>query len=538
MTKLKGYDIMTLLPSPFGSVAHSLALTLRAAKESGAGRIDLPKDVYHVYADEAAAPVLCVSNHGFNGFKSTALAIEEMENLTVDGNGSTFILHGAMDFAIVSKSKNITIKNLTVTCADTCNFQGKVIEAAGGCVTVELEEHPPLELHGDLLMQKFGMEYEPMTRTLDFVPETKEFRRGTGDNNFGMPLQDLRKTLDGNILRLYDVPVMPPVGDTIVFAMSRRCNQAFLLSHSENVTVENVTIHTCWGMGLIAQKCRNVTLRGLAVTPEGNRCWSSGQDATNFANCSGKIIIENCLFENQLDDATNLHGIYTRIEKVVGNQILVRYVHHQARGFDVYDEGDRIQMLDAKTGRPTAFAYIAGVEVLNPDLTALTLRDVSGDILPSMVVENLSDEADALLQNNIVRSNRARGFLIGIKGKVEIRNNHFCSPGAAIQFEASSDRWMESGSVQDVVIEDNFFDDCMYGKSKWKGVIDVDKRPVVVEDFYFHDKIVIRRNRFTQTEKPCVWAENVGDLIFENNEYICPVPVEAEHCIVNGVKVD
>lgn len=529
---------MTFIRSPFDSAAHSLTRTLQAAKENKESRIDLPKDTYHIYADEAATQVICVSNHGFNGFKSAALSIEGMEDLTVDGNGSTFILHGAMDFAIVSKSKNITIRNLTVTCAESCNFQGKVTEASNGCVTVELETHPPLELLGNMLVQKFGMQYEPMTRTLDFIPETRSIRDGTGDDNFGAPFQSLRKTLDGNTLRLYDVPVMPPVGDIIVFAMSRRCNQAFLLSHSQDVTLENVTVHTCWGMGLIAQKCRNVTLRGFSVTPEGERCWSSGQDATNFSNCSGRIVIENCLFEHQLDDAANLHGIYTRIEKVVDDRILVRYVHHQARGLDIYDVGDYIQMMDARTGKPTAFAHVAGVEVLNPDLTALTLRDVSGDILPAMVVENLSDEADALLQNNTVRNNRARGFLIGIKGKVEIRNNHFCSSGAAIQFEASLDRWMESGSVRDVVIEDNFFDNCLHGKSKWQGVIDVGKRPAVVEDFYFHDKIVIRGNRFTQPEKPCIWAENVKELIFEDNEYVCPVPVEAEYCFVNGEKFD
>ena len=154
------------------------------------------------------------------------------------------------------------------------------------------------------------------------------------------------------------------------------------------------------------------------------------------------------------------------------------------------------------------------------------------------MVENLSDAPDALLSSNIVRNNRSRGFLIGVKGKVEIRNNHFHNSGAAIQFEASADRWMESGSVRDVVIEDNFFDDCMYGKSKFQGVIDVGRRPVVLRDFYFHDRIAIRNNRFTQRHIPCVWAENVGDLIFDGNVYTCPVPVVAEHCVVNGEKVD
>ena len=529
---------MTFVQSPFASVAHSLTCTLREAKKNHASRIDLPKDTYHIYADEAATQVVCVSNHGFNGYKSAALSLEGMADLTIDGNGSTFVLHGAMDFAIVSNCKNITIRNLTVTCADSCNFQGIVTEAADGCVAIALENAPGVELHGDLLMQKFGMQYEPVTRTLNYITATKELRPGSGDNNFGAPLQAFRKSLEGNVLRIYDVSVLPQVGDTIVFATSRRCNQAFLLSHSQDLTLEDVTVHTCWGMGLIAQKCRNVTLRSFRVTPESNRCWATGQDATHFTNCSGKILVENCLFENQLDDAINLHGIYTRIEKVLEDRILVRYVHHQAQGVDIYEVGDRLQMMDPKTQRPTAFAEVAAVEVLNPEMTVLNLCNATGDILPGMVAENLSDAPDALLRNNVVRSNRARGFLLGVKGKVEIRNNHFHSPGAAIQFEASPDRWMESGSVRDVLIEDNFFDDCMYGKSKFQGVIDVGRRPMALEGFYFHQRIAIRNNRFTQQHAPCVWAENVGELIFADNTFCCPTALVAEHCIVNGETVD
>ncbi|MBQ8814913.1 MAG: right-handed parallel beta-helix repeat-containing protein [Lachnospiraceae bacterium] len=497
----------------------------------------IPQGIYHIYADECAAPVVCVTNHGHNGFKSTAMAIEEMSNLTIDGCGSRFVLHGAMDFAIIRGSKNITVRNLTVTCADTCNFQGKVTGAENGNVTIALEEHPPLILHGDALVQTFGSQWEPMVRTLDYVTETGELRRGTGDVHFGVPFQQIKKVLDGDVLYLYDVPDMPEVGDTIVFMMPRRCNQAFLLDHSENILLENVTVHTCWGMAVVAQKCKNVTVRACKVTPEDGRCWSAGQDATHFVNCRGKITIEDCCFENQLDDAANLHGIYTLIEKVIGNRILVRYAHAQTRGIDIYDVGDHIQMMDRETQQPSAFANVAEVEILNPDLTILTLSDVEGEITPGMIVESLSDQADALICNNIIRNNRARGMLVAVKGRVEIAGNHFHSGGAAIQFESDPLKWFESGSVRDVLIADNFFDDCRHGK--WcRAVIDINKRPKTVEDFYYHDTIVIRNNRFTQCEAPCVWADNVKNLVFEENEYICSIPFKAEHCIVNGEKAD
>lgn len=526
---------MKLLTSPFASTAHALAMTIRAAKAAGEHEITIPQDTYHIYAEESPAPVLCVANHGHNGYKSTAIAIEDIDDLTIDCGGSTFILHGRMDFAIISRSKNITIRNATVTCADTCNFQGTVVAVdENNTVTIELEEHPPLIVHGDTIFQKFeDSELEAMGRTLDYVPETREIRRGSGDNNFGVAFGKLRKELDGDTIRLFDVPVAPPVGDTIVFTMSRRCNQAFLLSRSANVLLENITVHTCWGMGFIAQKCTNVTIHGCAVTPEGNRCWSAGQDATHFVNCRGTVTVEDCRFENQLDDGVNLHGIYTLIERVADNQILVRYAHFQAQGIDIYTPGDRIQILERESQQPLGYATVAAVEVLNPALTVLTLEGVEGKLEAGMIVENLSDEADAYIRRNIFRNNRARGMLIAAKGHIEITDNHFHSGGAAIQFESDPIHWFECGGVNDVLIADNFFDDCKHGK--WsRAVIDINKRRKTVDGFYFHDTIAIRNNRFTQPEAPCVAADNVGNLVFADNAYTCAVPVEATHSVVNG----
>lgn len=531
---------MILKTSPFGSVAHALAMTLCEAKKTGAREIIIPRDTYHIYANEASAPVLCVANHGHNGYKSAALAIEDMEDLTVDGGGSTFILHGCMDFAIVSRSKNITIKNLTVRCADTCNFQGKVVSSENGDVVIKLEEHPKLELHGKHIFQKFfDNNWEPMGRTLDYVTETRELRRGSGDENFGMKFKDIPKEYDAenDVLTLHEVPVMPPVGDTIVFTMSRRCNQAFLLSHSENVTVEDVTVGTCWGMGFLAQKCENVTIRRCAVTPDEGRCWSAGQDATHFVNCRGKVVIEDSRFENQLDDAVNLHGIYTLVEKVAGDQILVRYAHFQTRGIDIYAPGDRIQILERESQQPLGFANIAAVEVLSPDLTVLTLTGAEGEIREGMIVENLSDEVGALIRGNLIRNNRARGMLIAAKGHIEITDNHFHSGGSAIQFESDPMHWFECGGVHDVLIARNFFDDCRHGK--WsRAVVDINKRRKVVDGFYYHDTIAVRDNRFTQTNVPCVCADNVGNLVFADNEYTCETPLVAAHCVVNGEIVE
>lgn len=530
---------MKLLTSPFGSMGHALAATIEAARSSGDKYIDIPCGEYHIYKEESAVTVLCVSNHGHNGYKSAALLIEDFDGLTVDGNGSTFIMHGCMDFAIVNRSKNITIKNLTVTCADTCNFQGKVVSSSPELVEIALEKHPKLTRYGYALFEDIEHEKVPFTRTLEYDPATKKLRRGLGDENFGKKFfNSFDLKLDGDTLYIPNVPVPPVVGNIIVFTISRRIGQAFLAARSENVVFENITVHTCWGMAFISQKCTNITIRSCKVTPEGENCWSAGQDATHFVNCRGMVTIEDCLFENQLDDAVNLHGIYTLIEKIADNKIMVAYKHWQTVGIDIYEKGGRIQILEQESQMPIAEATITDVEVLNPYKTVLTLDNIADSVVEGMIVESLDDNADALIQNNTFRNNRARGMLLASKGKTVVRNNHFNSGGAAIQFESDPFSWYECGGTRDVVIEGNFFDDCKYGK--WgRGVIDIGKRRKVVEGFYYHDSIKITGNKFTQTDYPCVVADNVGNLIFDDsNTYVSDISVVPAHCVWNGVKYE
>ncbi len=529
---------MNYVESVFGSVAHSLELTLRRAKENGERHISMPKGTYHIYASEVAAPAVCVSNHGDNGFKPAALFIDEMNDLTFDGGGSKFILHGCMDFAIIRNSKNVTIKNLTVTCADTCNFQGRVIGCENGNVRIKLCDHPNFTFYGGKLFEWVGSYLLLLTRALDYVTDTKELRRGSGDTPFGCPINDIKKSLDGDVLTLYDVPSAPPVGDTVVFCMSKRINQAFLGIGSDNIIFEDITVNTCWGMAFIMQKCRDVTVRRCRVVPEDGRFWSAGQDATHFVNCRGTVTVRNCEFFNQLDDAVNIHGIYTVLEKVRGNEILVKYSHNQTRGIDIYGVGDKIRILERESQRPVASATVAAVDVISQKYTALKLTDLVSDVdlvEEEMIVENISDDAGAIISGNRFGNNRARGMLIAARGRVEITGNVFHSGGAAIQFESDPMFWLESGGVTDVVIRDNLFDDCRHGT--WgRAVIDIGKRRKTLDDFYYHEKIEISSNKFTQTNVPCLAADNVRELVFEDNAYSCGVPFVAEHCFINGKK--
>jgi hypothetical protein len=296
------------------------------------------------------------------------------------------------------------------------------------------------------------------------------------------------------------------VGNILIFSVERRLGCGFFCKDSENIRLENVTVHSCHGMGILAQTCHNITLDGFNTLRHGDQYYTANADATHFVNCTGLVTVENCTFEGQLDDALNIHGMYIRIEKIGNGEIFVREVHSQAKGIRVIREGDKVQVLHPKTLIPYAQKTVKVAEYINEDSIRLVFEEGNEGITETgHVLESLNRVADLIFRNNIVRHNRARGMLIATKGKVIIENNYFNTSGCAILFQSDGEFWFESGGVYDVEIRNNHFDACRY--SPWgNAIIDCTPRPAEEEGKYFHKQIksyreIVRQNEEEKLEK-------------------------------------
>ena len=91
-----------------------------AKKYSDAGKevvISFPKGRYDFYPEYAFEKRLYISNTtSLEEFldKKIAILIEDMKNVTVDGGGSLFMLHGRMGGFFAINSENVTFKNFTI----------------------------------------------------------------------------------------------------------------------------------------------------------------------------------------------------------------------------------------------------------------------------------------------------------------------------------------------------------------------------------------------------------------------------------------
>lgn len=506
----------------YSPAAYAFHRAMEHCRLTGAKRLVVDGDRYVIDYDYCSERNLCYSNHDKNGPKRIMALIEDMENFEIDFGGATLDCRGIMTPVAILRSKNIKIKNLTLENSTTGFLQLRVTaHNADGSVECEYM------CGGDnftLVDGHYYVKYPyldalfPLHMNIEYNGKTGEIEYGTHDDTLGIPASRLTFTELGEGKYLVKGGTrQPPVGNILVISGTRRLGAGFFLSDSENIEIENVTVHSCYGMGLIAQMCENITLRRFNTLRHGVQYYTSDADATHFVNCTGVVLVEDCTFEGQLDDALNIHGIYTRIVGKGKRELLVREMHHQALGIRIYREGDRIQALPPSSLIPYAEATVKAVEYINEEMIRLTLEEDTDGISVGDDIESVNRAPELIFRGNTVRNNRARGMLIATRGKATIENCYFHSSGSAIKFESDGNYWFESGGTTDVTVRGCKFDRCKHGG--WgDAIIECQPRNEIVEGKYFHKKITVENNEFYMHNDYLAAFYNVELIGFDGNK--------------------
>ena len=522
---------------------HALGLyrALTACRAQDAKRLvfDSPA-VYALDPSFCAERDLCISNHGFNGPHRIAVLIEGRKDFEIDFGGSTLILPGEATHVAILGSEHITLRNLILENPRTMVMQVRVVAHGDGYVDTEVMQGGEqfVVRRGELICPKprrtcnYGVELD-----VELQGDTGEYQPGTADHNLGGLIRDMTcEYLPDGRLRIYGVHRYPPLGNILVISAARRMGAGIFCCDSSDITCHNVTVLSCHGMGFIAQTSRDIRLDSFNTRRPNGCAYSAVADATHFVDCDGQVTVENSVFEGQLDDALNIHGMYTRIVDVERDALTVREMHQEASGIRIFRAGDRIQILNQKSLIPFAERIIRFVEYINAEIIRLELeplppettrgagRGPIPDILPGQVIENISHNVALTFRHNIVRCNRARGMLIASRGRTIIEDCDFHTSGAAILFEANGEYWFESGGTQDVTIRNCMFDTCRHGR--WgNAVIECAPREAVEEGRYFHRCIRVLDNSFHMAGggAPAAIFDNIANLCFRGNT-LSPAP--------------
>ncbi len=498
-----------------------------------------PQGRYDFYENQATIREYYISNHDQTNPKKVGIAIEDIDDFILDGQGSSFVFHGRMLPLSLLRSQNCTLKNFSIDFENPHIAQVKVIanDPEQGLsfevspeVNYRINSNGYFETYGEnwQMIPSSGIAFEDSSRhlvyrTSDLSYSTQQIKE-IGDRQLQAPLWKDKRLIPGTIIAMRSYYRPAP---------------GIFLSHNKNTRLENIRIHYAEGMGLLAQMCENITLNKFSVCLKGKndpRYFTTQADATHFSGCKGKITSENGLYEGMMDDAINIHGTYLKVTERIDDKTLVgKYMHSQSYGFEWGRSGDTVQFIRSAT------MEIAGAKNKIISITPYDKEEIAGakefliqfekpldktiQANDGFGIENLEWTPEVLFKRNTIRNNRARGALFSTPKTTIIENNIFDhTSGTAILLCGDCNGWYETGACRKVIIRNNKFINSLTNLFQFTNAI-ISIYPEIPDlknqKQYFHggtdQGIIIENNIFETFDYPLVYAKSLDGLQFHGN---------------------
>jgi hypothetical protein len=471
-----------------------------------------------------------------------------LENIEVDGQGATLIIHPVHGVARVFNSRNITFKNFVIQHDPLPFMQGTILSVAPdeGFFVLKIQDGFPLPPSEQWMKDeghffdnpaseipdrtgwetrvasgsawRWGAVMESASRALkrDFPNHLfiqNVVPAGTGDERtFRVYATDPYK--------VYLADIVP--GERFILPRFRRTKEEYFnlkdkgwmyeqnvqVRKSSDITIENLTFYSV-RPGMVFGVRHNigpVTVRGCTVTwlPGSDRLIASWRDGVHCKNNRIGPVIENCHFEGLFDDSINLSADAVMAKKVISS----RRFELTSAGFEA---GDRVGVF-----RPDLGSWDTGFSVVEADGSVVTLdRPVDGVIpgemrprtdVTSTHFYNLSCANDGfVVRNNFFGIQRRHAVLARCRGLIE--NNVIDGVcGRALEFSNESGGFYEGPFPRGLRVINN-------------RISNTAMAPVVI-----------------RTKGPDGMGPVTGDILFENNQIIFDdgAPVELE-CVENMV---
>lgn len=498
--------------------------------------IKFEKGVYDFYPEEAVQDFLTLSNN-CSGERKIAFYICGMKNVRIVGAQTDFMFHGRIVPFAVKNSRKVSVSGVTIDYDYPWTFEGEVIanDSARRSFVVKVFPDNKYRIEdGRLLFGGYDWEY-PMGESIVFDPATRRPWYDTSAYEHGywsgeMGACELEEgVVEFTRLSARDVPPVGSIWDDKGPMKLNRSYPGIAILSSKDVSVEDVHVYRSGAMALMAEYSENIRVSrfSTAQRPGSDRMITSSADATHFVDCKGEIILEDSYFESMLDDATNIHGVYMKVDSIVDpHTFTATFGHFQQEGNHFADAGDVLRFVDKTSLRPVCEARLAYID--KSDRQKYVMR-VEGDLSALQenptryAVENTERGANVKIRNCVVRYNRARSLLISTPGDVLIENCDFSSMMAGIRICGDANYWFESGNTRNVVIRGNRFTDLAIGGREPQAILQID--PIIPKearsnDFFYHDRIVFEGNTVKTFDNQIIYALSVKSLDIKDNKFI------------------
>lgn len=504
-----------------------------ADNPEGNFRLVFDDATYPFYPENAQDRYMAISNND-NGQKKVVFNLDGMKNVSICGDNTRLLFHGGMIPFYINRSESVSIEGISLDYDYPFTLEGKVVESSDEqkSFVLKISDECLYQVKdGQLYLQGYDWEL-PLGENIIFNAQTESpyhsAERYEGWNGNGLKAEECGDRL----VRLtgFTARLMPPVGTIYVDKGPHGQNRrypGFVIHGSKNVNLTDVIVNRSGAMALIAERSENICCRRFStqVPEESELMIAASADATHFIGCKGDIVLEDCLFESMLDDATNIHSTFMKVDTLLdSHSFLASFGHFQQEGYDFAHEGDTLLFVDRNGLLPLCKGKVTGITQISENCYQLT---TDADISPykgrELAIDNTDYNAEVLIKNCIVRKNRARSLLLSTPGNVLVEGCDFASSMAGIRICGDANYWFESGNTDNIVIKDNVFRNL--GNGAWipQAVLQID--PVINAqrrscDRFFHNRIVFENNTVYSSESQLVYALSVRDLSINGNKFI------------------
>ncbi|GAA1304237.1 hypothetical protein GCM10009647_021880 [Streptomyces sanglieri] len=532
-------------PTGRSDSAAAVAKAVRHAKTvKGPVRIVFPHGTYQIYPEQAEVRELYVSNTvgADQTYKDKRIGIllEDMNAVTVDGDGSHLQFHGLMTTFAAIRSHDVTVKNFSFDftapkavdaavsdsgVSDGRAYrvltvpQGSGFSAAEGHVTWLGEKSPATG-------QPYWSGVDGMQYTQIHDPAARRTWRGRN------PLFDdvaSMTDLGHQKLRIDYTTQTAPTDRGLVYQMRQttRDTPSALFWESRDITVQGLKARYLHGFGFVGQLSENITLDGneFRTAPASGRTTAGFADFVQMSGVKGNVKITGNVFDGAHDDAINIHGTYLEVAgQPAPDALTLEYRHNETAGFPQFHPGDTVEIVDKRTmvavpGVTAEVVSVDGPSGRDHDKSLTTMTVTFDQPLPDsvrpwdFVVENTTYTPTVQISGNTFRDIPTRGLLVTTRRPVVIEDNAFDGMSmAGIFISSDAYQWYESGPVTDVRIRRNTF------TRPSSPVIFIEPTNQVVDPAQpVHRNIRIESNTFETGDVRLLDAKSVGGITFTSN---------------------
>lgn len=317
----------------------------------------------------------------------------------------------------------------------------------------------------------------------------------------------------------------PALHDGVLFytVHSFHSRPGILIENAKNIRLTDVTIHSQPGMGIVGNRSEDVLISGLKVIPSEGHHMSTDTDATHFTSMKGLLRFENCVFDGQGDDFTNVHSYYQAvIGREEGNTCTIQEKTPDgthAQTLDYPDIGDTLELTNRNTLQTVGHYTVTGCIPMHDEwMCRVTLDKPLPDDTEDLVLSDITRLPRVELVNCTATRHFARSILLKNRDAL-IENCTFRDVMGPAIVAAAEAWWYEGVCPANIVIRGNKIYNCAETWGEAGGIVvkaDADCAEgcsiynITIEDNYIE----------CPNGKPGIFVRNTDGVVIRNNTIV------------------